>query len=222
MPGMAGDQSARVPGLVREPIGTSGTSGQMDKGQGDGRQRAQCSRGPRNLPAWERLPIRLRIPGHNAPPRNQAAPGAQWRDGRERGVRAADPREKRKCKTLRSFVNVDGGVTFRCAGCEWYWSLTAGSPSGTTNAPLAQGAVALPVASGGASFTKGMQILLDTVTSAEVVNVTATGSGTSIPVTAVVKAHLTAAAFAQLVIKPTLNGAGQQAVPQLPGISGVN
>jgi hypothetical protein len=127
-----------------------------------------------------------------------------------------------KCKTLRSFVNADGGVTFRCSGCEWFWSLTAGSPSGTATAPLAQGGTAITVASGGASFTSGMQVLYDTGASAEVLTVGPGATGTSVPVSAAVKAHLTGATFGKLVLTPTLNGAGQQAVPQLPGISGIN
>jgi hypothetical protein len=122
-----------------------------------------------------------------------------------------------RCKTVRPFINIDGGVTFRCGGCEWSWTLSAGSPSGTTNAALAQGATALPAASGGASFTTGMQLLLDAGTSAEVATVTATGSATSIPVKALVKSHLTAAALGQLVLTPTSHGIGQQAVPAAPG-----
>jgi hypothetical protein len=127
-----------------------------------------------------------------------------------------------KCKTLRSFVNVDGGLTYRCAGCEWFWSLTAGSPAGTATAPLAQGGTAVTVASGGAAFTSGMRVLYDSGTSAEVLNVDPGATGTSVPVSAAVKAHLTAATFGKLVLAPTLGGVGQQAVPQLPGISGVN
>lgn len=75
---------------------------------------------------------------------------------------------------------------------------TAASPAAVTNAALTAGATALPVASGGTSFTTGMYLWLeDTGTPAanEVVMVTATGSATSIPVTATRFAHLTAMPF---------------------------
>lgn len=75
---------------------------------------------------------------------------------------------------------------------------TPASPAGVTNAALAVGATTLPVASGGASFTTGMQLWLEdagTPAANEVVMVTATGSATSIPVTATRFAHLTAMPF---------------------------
>jgi spore coat protein U-like protein len=122
-----------------------------------------------------------------------------------------------RCKILRSFVNVDGGVTFRCAGCEWTLTLTAVTPTGVTNATRAIGALTIPVASGGASFTSGMQILYDTGTSAEVVTATATGSATSIPVTALIKAHNSAVAIGQLAIGPAYAGVGQDQVPNAGG-----
>jgi len=127
-----------------------------------------------------------------------------------------------ECKTLRSFVNVDGGQTYRCAECEWFWSLTAGSPAGTATAPLAQGGTAVTVTSGGAAFTSGMQVLYDSGTSAEVLNVGPGATGMSVPVSAAVKAHTAGATFGKLVTSSTLGGVGQLAVPQLPGISVVN
>jgi len=75
---------------------------------------------------------------------------------------------------------------------------TAASPASTTNAALAVGATALPVASGGTSFTAGMYLWLQdagTPAANEVVMVTATGSATSIPITATRFAHLTAMPF---------------------------
>jgi hypothetical protein len=116
-----------------------------------------------------------------------------------------------RCGFTWSMNNIDGGQTYRCSGCEWLFALTTKSPTGTTNAALASvGATALSVASGGASFTGGMILLLDTGTSAEVLTVTATGSATSIPTTATVKTHLTGAAFGQLAVAPYLSG--EQAV----------
>jgi len=82
-----------------------------------------------------------------------------------------------RCKTYRQFVNVDGGTLFRCAGCEWYWSLGTQAPTGTDTATLAVGGTSLTVASGGTAFTSGMLLLFDTTVNAEVLKVTATGTG---------------------------------------------
>lgn len=128
-------------------------------------------------------------------------------------VQLTCPREK----VVRLFINVDGGTQFRCNGCEWYWSLGTKAPTGTTNAARAVGTTTIPVASGGASFTSGMLILVDTASNAEVVTATATGSATSIPVTAFIKAHNSAVAIGQLNITPTLTGVGLDAVPSAPG-----
>lgn len=71
-----------------------------------------------------------------------------------------------------------------------------GAPSGTTSAAIAAGATALPVASGGASFTQGMVVKLDTGASTEVVTVGAGSTGTSIVVSATQFAHGSGAAIA--------------------------
>lgn len=119
-----------------------------------------------------------------------------------------------RCHFPREFINIDGGTAFRCQGCEWPFTLSAIAPAGTATAALALGGTAITVASGGASFTSGMLLLYDTGTSAEVLRVTATGSATSIPVTAAIKAHLTGATFGQLQVAPTLSGIGENQVPQ--------
>lgn len=120
------------------------------------------------------------------------------------------PREK----IIRSFANVDGGVTFRCSGCEWFYGLTTRAPTGTTNAAASAGAAAISVASGGASFTAGMKVLWDTGTAAEVVTVTATGSATSIPVTPAIKGHSSAVVIGQLLVSPSFSGVGESdAIP---------
>jgi hypothetical protein len=123
------------------------------------------------------------------------------------------PREK----ILRRFGNIDGGVTYRCSGCEWTYTLGTQAPTGTTNASASVGAVTISVASGGASFTSGMKILWDTGTAAEVVTATATGSATSIPVTACIKAHNSAVAIGQLLVSSTYAGVGEDAIPVAPG-----
>jgi len=123
-----------------------------------------------------------------------------------------------RCKTRRAMLNVDGGTLFRCEGCEWFLTLSTQSPTNTTNASRAIGATTIPVASGGASFTSGMIILIDTGVNAEVVTATSTGSGTSVPVTAFIKAHNSAVAVGQLLISPTYSAVGVgDAVPANPG-----
>lgn len=78
---------------------------------------------------------------------------------------------------------------------------TAASPAGTTNAPVSVGATALPVASGGASFTAGMFVWIEdagTPAASEVVKVGSGSTATSVvldPTTPTRFAHLTATPF---------------------------
>ena len=76
---------------------------------------------------------------------------------------------------------------------------TAAAPSGTTNAPLAVGASNISVASGGASFTNGMQLWLQdagTPAANEIVTVTSGSTATNIPLSTPTRfAHLTAMPF---------------------------
>jgi hypothetical protein len=114
-----------------------------------------------------------------------------------------------RCLTLRAFVAIDGISSYRCAGCEWYWTFSTVAPTGSATAGLSAGGTAITVASGGASFTSGMTLLYDSGnTAAELLTVTATGSATSIPVTAAARAHLSGAAFGQLALAPSYNGIG--------------
>lgn len=122
-----------------------------------------------------------------------------------------------RCKSLRYFVSVDGGVSQRCSGCEWYFTLGTQAPTGTTNASRSIGATTIPVASGGASFTSGMFILIDTGVNTEVVQATSTGSASSIPVTAFLKAHNSAVAIGQLLVSPSYSAVGEDAIPVAAG-----
>lgn len=77
---------------------------------------------------------------------------------------------------------------------------TAASPAGTTNAGVAVGALALPVASGGASFTQGMYVWIEdagTPVANEVCLVGSGSTGTSVVLAAPGTrfAHLTATPF---------------------------
>jgi hypothetical protein len=120
-----------------------------------------------------------------------------------------------RCRTLRAFIAIDGQVLYRCSACELLYSLGTQAPTGTASATLAQGGTAITVASGGASFTTGMLLLYDTGVLAEVLTVTATGSATSIPVTAAVRGHASAVTFGQLSIGTAYAGYGveQQPIP---------
>ncbi len=123
-----------------------------------------------------------------------------------------------RCIRPRPFLNVSGGgVQYRCGGCEWTWTFGTQAPTGVTNAARAVGAATIPVASGGASFTASMYILMDTGVNAEVVVATATGSATSVPVTPYAKAHSSGAAFGQLLLTSTYAAVGEEAVPNAPG-----
>jgi rubredoxin len=117
-----------------------------------------------------------------------------------------------KCKMGRLFVNVNEVDQYRCTGCEWVYTFSTKAPTATTNAGRAKGDATLPVASGGASFTAGMILFIGTAAAtAEVAQVTATGSATSIPVTALNKDHLTGTTFGQLSIAPAYGAT--QAIP---------
>lgn len=95
------------------------------------------------------------------------------------------------------FGDVFGGLAWNLLG-DYTVSGTAASPASTTSATLAVGATAITVPSGGASFTTGMNLWLQdagTPPANEVVQVTSTGSATSIPITATRFAHTTAMPF---------------------------
>jgi hypothetical protein len=81
------------------------------------------------------------------------------------------------------------------------------------------------VASGGASFTNGMTLLVDVGVLAEVVQVNGSPTGTSIPIAGqwagetrdgFAKGHASGIAFGQLALAPTTGGVGQEAVPANP------
>jgi len=118
-----------------------------------------------------------------------------------------------RCKILRSFMMTDN-ITGRCGGCEWTFSFSTQAPTGTTNAAItARVSTAISVASGGASFTNGMYLLLDTGQNAEVVRVTGTPTATSVPVPVFARSHGSAVTFGQLQISSTYSGVGQAQVP---------
>lgn len=123
-----------------------------------------------------------------------------------------------RCRALRNFPSIDGGVLYRCAGCEWSWTLATQAPTGTASATLAAGGTAITVASGGASFTNGMQLLYDTGTASEVLTVNGAATATNIPVTPAIRAHNSAVTFGQLLIGLSYTGIGDQgAVIPNPG-----
>jgi hypothetical protein len=122
-----------------------------------------------------------------------------------------------RCKTRRSFLNTDGSTPlYRCAGCEWLFTLGTQAPTGTTNAAITAGVTtALPVASGGTSFTNGMFVLVDTGTAEELVQVTGVPTGTSVPVLGgFARNHNSGAAIGQVLLTPATTTA--ERVPSAP------
>jgi hypothetical protein len=85
-----------------------------------------------------------------------------------------------------------------------------GSPL-TTNNTLAQGATALPFASGGTQFTVGQLLFISDTTLSETVQAVAPITGTSVGITPTANAHATAKAVSVAVAAPALPG--QEANP---------
>jgi hypothetical protein len=117
-------------------------------------------------------------------------------------------------KVIRFFIGTSGGgIVYRCAGCEWLFTMSTQAPTGTGTAAVnTTSSTAITVASGGAAFTVGMALLYDTGTNAEVLTVRAGGSGTSVPVGGFSKAHGTGIAFGQILVTPVFN-----AIESVPG-----
>jgi uncharacterized protein (DUF983 family) len=107
-----------------------------------------------------------------------------------------------RCRVTRMFVNLTGTLV-QCSGCSFSSTLATQAPTGAATALLALGGTAITVAAGGASFTAGMQVLYDTGALAEILTVGAGATGTNIPVSAALKAHLTGATFGQLAFALT-------------------
>lgn len=104
-------------------------------------------------------------------------------------------------------------VTYSVVGT-WTWTLPASS--GT----VAAGAVALPIAAGGTSFTSGETLYFSDGALSEIVVVGAGSTGTSIVVTApgFANAHASAKSFGDLVLTPAYSNPGVgEAVPAAPG-----
>lgn len=183
-----------------------------------------------------------------------------------------------RCGFSFNFLNIDGGQTYLCTGCEWKFALgtpvintpavpattvTATNTSGSvvavtitggtlssvnvngsqvgtvagtylvpvggtiaitytvapgwawalpaTSGATSAGGTGLPVASGGTVFTAGQNLLVDTGTAAEVVQVVAGSNGTNVAITALTKGHGSAVHFGNLVTTPFLPSV--QAVP---------
>jgi hypothetical protein len=104
-------------------------------------------------------------------------------------------------------------VTYSVAGT-WTWVLPVSSGS------VAAGAVALPVAAGGASFMAGEQLYVSDAALSEIVTVGAGSTATSIVIagSGFANAHGSAKSFGDLVLVPTYPNAGVgEAVPAKAG-----
>jgi hypothetical protein len=117
-----------------------------------------------------------------------------------------------RCGTTRILTTVDGTVTHFCGGCEWTFTLGTTSPTGTLSGSHNAGMNHLTLASGGASFTNGMFMLIDSGTTLETNWVNGTATGTNVPLAVPLsKQHGNGTTFAQLAVMPKFSGV--QAVP---------
>jgi hypothetical protein len=104
-------------------------------------------------------------------------------------------------------------VTYSVAGT-WTWVLPA------SNGAVTAGAVALPIAAGGAAFSAGEQIYYSDAAASEIVVVGPGSIATSIVIAApgFANAHGSAKTFGDLVLAPAYSGVGVgEAVPSAPG-----
>jgi hypothetical protein len=102
-----------------------------------------------------------------------------------------------------------GGVfsaTFTGGPPTWAWALPA------ISAGVSAGGAALPFASGGTSFTRGQALIVDPAGTSDVVVVSGTPTGTSVPVNALNSAHLTGVLVTVAQVAPTHPSV--QVVPQ--------
>jgi hypothetical protein len=104
-------------------------------------------------------------------------------------------------------------VTYSVAGT-WTWVLP------TSNGSVAAGALALPIAAGGAAFTSGEQLYVSDGALSEIVTVGPSSTGTSIVIAGngFANAHGTGKSFGDLVLTSAYSGVGVgEAVPAPPG-----
>lgn len=104
-------------------------------------------------------------------------------------------------------------ITYSVAGT-WTWLLP------TNNGSITAGAVALPIAAGGTSFTAGEQLYFSDGTSSEIVTVGSGSTSTSIVIETpgFANAHSTGKSFGDLQLTSAYSGVGVgAAVPAAPG-----
>jgi hypothetical protein len=104
-------------------------------------------------------------------------------------------------------------ITYSVVGT-WTWTLPASSGS------VAAGALALPIAAGGAAFTNGEQLYVSDAALSEIVTVGPGSTGTSIVLqgNGFANAHGTGKSFGDLVLTPAYSGVGVgEAVPAVAG-----
>ncbi len=90
----------------------------------------------------------------------------------------------------------------------WAWALPQ------TNGPVTAGGTALPFAAGGTSFAQGQVLIVDPSGTSDVVTVSGTPTGTSVPVGALNSAHGSGVSVTVASVTPALSGAGLENVPQ--------
>jgi hypothetical protein len=121
-----------------------------------------------------------------------------------------------RCKFRWLFDAFFPALQFRCSGCEWLFSLGAGgSPVSTNGAITAGTTTALPFASGGGVFLLGQALFVSDTTLSEVVIVSGTPTGTSVPVSGFANSHLSGVA-----VSPATATAVYSAVQAVPNVGG--
>jgi uncharacterized protein (DUF983 family) len=105
-------------------------------------------------------------------------------------------------------VPVSGSISITySAAPTWAWALPA------ISAGVSAGGTALPFTAGGTSFSAGQVLIVDPAGAADVVVVTGTPAGTSVPVGGMDLAHLTGVLVTVATLTTALSGAGLENVP---------
>jgi hypothetical protein len=96
-----------------------------------------------------------------------------------------------RCRARRVFGSTGQGLDYQCGGCEWSFAFGAGTGPVNTNAAITAGTTtALPFASGGAAFSPvGNVLFISDGASSEIVVVSGTATGTSVPVSGFAFSH---------------------------------
>lgn len=132
--------------------------------------------------------------------------------GQPQAVTSTCPR----CKAVRLFTCTVPGLGFYlCGGCEWPFTFGAGTSPLATNNSTTTASTALPFASGGTQFLLGQTLFVSDAASSEIVVVSGTPTGTTVPVNGFLFNHASGKNVTVAVPSPTLSN--QDKIPPAPG-----